>query len=250
MRSRLAIPPVLLAAALAASSSAASAELITIAAPPAWVKLVDCSREARSASFYARMKRIEGSEQMRMRFTLLEKHAGRFQAVKARGLGRWHRSRPGVGAFGYRQTVRGLKQGASYRMRVGYRWYDAGGEPIAQARRLSAVCRQFRRLPNLTARLTGAQTTKVSGVLRYGVRVANTGAATASHVDVSLAVDGAVVNTADVTSLRPRESRLLGIRGPECSASVSVAADPDGVLAESSEADNGQTLRCADLPHG
>jgi hypothetical protein len=248
MRSRLAIPPLALATVLAATSAPASAEVNTLVPPPAWVKLVDCSREARSASFYTRMTNIEKGRRMRLRFTLLVKRARRFQAVSAPGLGRWHWSRPGVGAFGYRQTVRGLKRGTSYRMRVSYRWHDAHGEAIATARRRSAACRQFARLPNLTASLTDARPTKIAGVVRYGVRVQNTGAAPARDVDVDLTVDGAVVDTVTIASLRPGESRALGLPGPRCSTSVSVAADPDGLLAESSEKDNGEWLRCAELP--
>ena len=126
------------------------------------------------------MKKIDASARMWMRFTLLEKRLGGFQAVAAPGLERWRKSKPGVGAFGYRQTVRGLQQGASYRMQVNYRWYDASGELIAKAHRRSPPCRQFVALPNLTAELVGTETTKVPGVVRYDVRVANTGIAAAS----------------------------------------------------------------------
>jgi len=183
-----------------------------------------------------------------MRFTLLEKRAAGFEALSAPGLGRWHKSKPGVGAFGYRQTVRGLQQGASYRMQVNYRWYSAEGELLARARRRSVACRQFERLPNLTASVVEAKETNVEDVLRYGVTVANTGEAAASDVAVRMAVDDDVLDTVTLGFLRPGESRLLGFRGPRCTASVSVAVDPDGILVESSEEDNVQQLSCADVP--
>ena len=43
-------------------------------------------------------------------------------------LGKWHRSRAGVGGFGYKQAVRNLDEGSLYRVRVDYRWYDEDGE--------------------------------------------------------------------------------------------------------------------------
>ena len=237
-----------MAAVAAAMAVPAAGEVATLAAPPATVKLLDCSRDARSATFHGRMKRVEGSERMWMRFTLLERRGARFEALEAPGLGRWHKSKPSVRAFGYRQTVRGLQPGASYRMQVNYRWYSADGQLLTRARRRSAACRQFERLPNLTASVVGAAKAKVEGVLRYAVQVKNTGVADAGGVAVRLAVDGAVVDTVTLVSLAAGEARLVRFLGPRCTASVSAAVDPDGVLVESSEADNVHLVACADLP--
>ena len=240
---------VLVAAALTAVATApASGRVVTLPAPPATAKLVDCSRELHAATFRGRMRSVEDSARMWMRFTLFERHGAGFEALAAPGLARWHKSRAGVGAFGYRQTVRGLQPGASYRMQVKYRWYSADGGLIIRARRRSAVCRQFEQLPNLTVAVVEARETKVEGVLRYAVRVANTGVAPAAGVAVRMAVDGDVLDTTTVGLLDPGTSRVLGFRGPPCAESVSATVDPDGVLAESSEADNVQELPCADLP--
>lgn len=249
MRRRFVTAASLLLAALGAVAAApAAGEVVTLAAPPATVRLIDCSRVDQSATFHGRVKRIDGSERMWMRFTLLEKGAGGFEALQAPGLGRWHKSKPGVGAFGYRQTVRGLQQGASYRMQVNYRWYSAKGKLVARARRRSVSCRQFEQLPNLTVAITGVRNTKVKGVLRYGVRVQNTGVAAARNAGVRLAVDGGVLDTTTIGFLRAGETKLLGFRGPACTTSVTASVDPDAVLVESSEADNVQELLCADLP--
>jgi hypothetical protein len=236
------------AALVAVAATPALSEPAALPAPPATVKLVDCSRDTHAATFRGRMKAVADSERMGMRFTLFEKGAAGFEALAAPGLARWHKSRPGVAAFGYRQTVRGLQPGASYRMQVNYRWYSADGRLIARARRRSPVCRQFEQLPNLIVAVEDARKTKVDGVLRYGVRVSNTGVAPAGGVAVRMAVDGGVLDTITIGLLASGESRLLGFRGPSCTSSVSAAVDPDGVLMESSEDDNVHELSCADLP--
>ena len=250
MPGRFAAASFVVAALVAVTAAPAASTGATLGAPPASVKVVDCSREMRAATFRGRMKALEDGERMWMRFTLLEKHARGFELLPAPGLARWHKSSPGVAAFRYRQTVRGLQPGASYRMLVKYRWYSADGRLIARARRRSAACRQFERLPNLTVSVVSARKTKVAGVLRYGVRVANTGMAPAGDVAVRMAVDGDVLDTVTVGLLSPGTTRLLGFRGPSCTASVSAAVDPDSVLVESSEDDNLQELSCADLPEG
>jgi CARDB len=237
---RLAIPFLLMAAVPAAPADAA--------APPASVKLADCSVEESSAAFYGRMRPVAGSERMWMRFTVLEKQAGGYEPLRVRGLSRWHRSNPGVGAFGYRQTVRGLQPGGVYRAEVSFRWYSAGGDLIERTRRISAACRQFDAVPNLESMVAGAEATKVPGVLRYLVRVSNTGVAPAEDVEVQLSVDGGAIDTATVASLEPGESREVAILGPGCTSSVASLADPDGVIVESSEDDNGHTLPCVGMP--
>jgi hypothetical protein len=244
MARRLAIPLVLLAASLAAVIAPASARRTAL---PVMAKLVDCSVEEGSAAFYGRMRPVAGSERMSMRFTVLEKQGGDFEALRARGLSRWHRSKPGVGAFGYRQAVRGLRPGGVYRAEVSFRWHSADGELVERARRTSGACRQFDAVPNLTSAVAGAEPTKVPGVVRYLARVSNTGVAPAADVDVRLAVDGRVVDTVSVASLAPGGHRDIAVLGPECTTSVASLADPDGVIVESSEEDNGHTVACAVL---
>jgi hypothetical protein len=214
---------------------------------PASVRLADCSFEQSSAEFYGRMRPIEGSDRMWMRFTVLEKRVDGYEALRVPGLSRWHRSKPGVAAFGYRQTVRGLQPGGVYRGQVSFRWYSAEGELVGRTRRTSAACRQFDDTPNLTTELVEAESTKVRGVMRYVLRVSNSGVAPAADVDVRLSVDASVVDTVTIASLAPGERRELAVRGPECTSIVASLADPDGVIVESSEADNGDATPCAEL---
>jgi hypothetical protein len=240
MRRALIITAALAAAALAAAASAAP--------QPASVKLVKCSVEEHEAAFYGRMQQLPGTARMAMRFTLLEKTGGdRATPVKGPGLRRWHHSKPGVSAFGYRQGFRSLPENASHRVRVDFRWYRSDGGLIERASRRSGRCRQFVELPNLVTLLTGVTATKVDGVVRYDALVTNTGKAAASAVPVRLTVDGNVVDTVTLDSLAPGEQRSLGVRGPECRRLVRVEADPEKSIAESSDADNASELTCAAL---
>jgi CARDB len=245
MPSRLAIAA-LLATALLALPSLAAADTA-----PASVKTVKCSLAEQEAIFLARMQLLEGSERMGMRFTLLERTGIEgFEPVKAPGLGRWQRSRPGVGTFSYRQGVRGLLENAVYRMLIDFRWYSPEGDVVEELRRRSPSCRQHVDLPNLRAHVVGATPAAVAGVVRYSVRLSNDGPAAASAVPLALIVDGNVVDTVSVSRLAAGEIRLLTIRGPDCRRTVEVQADPDGAIAESSEDDNVHAIPCAELPRG
>jgi hypothetical protein len=244
MLRRLLIAPVL-AAALVGGATTASAGEVT-----ASVKLRACSIEDASALFVARMHQVAGGDHMWLRFKLLEKSGSGFHSLKAPGLGRWRKSKPGVGVFAYRQAVRGLEKGSLYRAEVDFRWYDAGGDVIQTAKRRSRACRQFDVLPNLTAKPVGVKTLSQEGVVRYRVLVTNEGIATATGVPVRLTVDGDVVDTVTVASLAPAERRVIAIQGPACTRSVKAEADPDGVIVESSEGDNSREVACSALPTG
>jgi CARDB len=226
----LAVPLMILASALPA--------------PPATVKVAACSVEDGSAAFYARMRPVEEGDRMWMRFRIEERQASGYDSLEARGLSRWHKAKPGVGAFGFRQTVRGLKPGAVYRARVSFRWYSADGALVERTRRVSRPCRQFDEVPNLTSAVAGSEPTKVAGVVRYLMRVANRGVAPAEDVEARLSVDGSVVDTVTIESLEPGDSRDIAVLGPACRRSVASMADPDGVIVESSEGDNGDAVAC------
>ena len=237
----------LLTAALTTAALVAAASAAAVDSQPARVSLLQCSFEQHSAAFYARMKLVEGADRMALRFTLLERTGVEGdRLVKARGLRRWHRSKPGVLALRYRQGVRNLEENATYRARVDFRWYTAAGVEVARARRRSPRCRQFVTLPNLVTRITRVRPTKVAGVVRYEAVVTNTGDAGVASVPVRLSVDGGVVDTVSV-ALAAGEARSVVIRGPQCHSVVRVEADPNRAIAETSEADNAHELSCADL---
>jgi hypothetical protein len=217
---------------------------------PASVKVKACSIEDASALFIGRMRQIEGSASMALRFRLLEKAGSGFHTLKAPGLGRWRKSKPGVGGFAYKQAVRGLEAGSLYRAEVDFRWYDEAGKVIAGVRRRSPACRQFDVLPNLTASPAGIKSLRQQGVVRYLVLVTNEGIAPATGVPVRLTVDGGVVDTVTVGALQPAERRVLSIQGPACTRSVKAEADSDNVIVESSESDNAREVSCGSLRPG
>jgi CARDB len=235
----------LLTAALATAALPAAAGAAPV---PASVKLAECSIENHSAAFYARMQQLPGASRMAMRFTLLEETgADTVKRVKVPGLRRWRFSKPGVKAFAYRQGFRNLPENASHLVRVDFRWYDATGNEVERARRRSPRCRQFIELPNLVARITAILPTQVPGVVRYEATVRNSGKAAATGVPVRLTVDGKVVDTVTLASLAPGEVRSVAIRGPQCHRLVRLEADPEKVIAESSDEDNLFELNCAAL---
>jgi CARDB len=243
MLRRLLIAPVLATAVVAAATAPAVSDV----GLPASVKVKECSIEDESALFIARMRQIEGSDHMWLRFKLLEKGDTGFHVLKAPGLGRWRKSKPGVGTFAYKQAVRGLESGSLYRAAVDFRWYDAEDNLLQTTRRRSQACRQFDVLPNLTATPIAAKTLRQQGVIGYRVLVTNEGIAAATGVPVRLSVDGDVVDTVTVPALAPAERRVLTIQGPACTRSVKAEADPDGVIVESSESDNAHEIDCAAL---
>lgn len=234
----------LLIIALLAAAHGAAPALVQAQQSPASVRLVACSFEEHEASFRGSMRRVEGSDRMAMRFTLMERTGtGGFKPLRAPGLGRWRRAKQGVVNFGYRQVVQALPENAIYRMRVDFRWVAPDGSVVLHLQRSSASCRQFAALPNLRVELLGTSPTKVPGVVRYRVLVVNAGKAVVT-APVRLSVDGGVIDTASVADLLPGEGREIGLRGPSCTSLVAAEADPDEVIVESSEDDNTDELAC------
>ena len=247
---KLAVIGLIAVVAVTGATALASPPQGTSAARSASVRVDECSRETNSAVFHGRMRRVRGTRRMAMRFQLLERAAGtrRFRRVRAPGLGRWRRSRPGVRRFGYRQRVRGLAEGASYRARVEFRWYGRRGRRIRRAVRRSSPCRQFPPAPNLRVlRIRQVGTLQGGRAAVYAVRVLNAGNAPAGRSEVSLSVDGSAVDTVDAGALEPREAGRATFTGPTCQRSdspVQAVADPGNAVAELDEGDNRLSARC------
>ena len=219
-------------------------------APVAGVTVTECEKgpEARDrlVEFRGAMRQVPRSETMAMRFGLQERLGDRdFKKVRAPGLSVWRKSRSGVKRFVHRQEVLALAEGAEYRARVRFRWYDADGNVVKRAVRRSASCRQGGDLPNLVTESIGAgPLVGPSGAQQYRVWVVNRGSAAAPGAEVSLAVDGAAVDTILVGSLEPGEARQVPANGPTCRDSARAAVDPADTVTESSESDNVLSSRC------
>ncbi len=244
----------ILAAALVAAAAAipAVASAHPLGAPAAWTSVARvsrCSTVLDEAVFQGRMRKRPGTHRMAMRFTLLQRTGldPAYTPVAAPGLGKWRRSRVGVGGFGYKQAVRNLADGALYRVRVDFRWLDGNGKLLAQARRKSATCPERDVLPNLRVKFVGVYHTSAPATDRYAIRVTNFGGASAQGVLTRLSVDGEVAASGTFGALAAKSSVKLVLRGPECQDFVQAHVDPDSLIAESVETDNGQLRACSAL---
>lgn len=240
------------ACALTCATATAAALALAVPALPAKpaheVYVAKCNKVLRSASFVGAMRQVTDSDRMWMRFTLLERILPRreFQPVTAGGLDVWHKSRPGVERFSFRQRVRSLAEAAVYRVEVEFRWYDADGELLRQAFERSGRCRQPGALPNLQVKNIVYR--QAQG--RYGVRVANVGRDVATGAAVQLFVDGTESEMVSVPDLAAGASELLPVAAPQCVASVQAIVDPTALVRESVEDDNALTEPCAALDRG
>lgn len=233
--------PILIALALAAPLPAAHA------GESASVRVISCvpwqAGKGGSVTYAARMRSGPGAERMALRIRLLEKFGdGRFRRV-SRGV--WRRSRARVEAFNWEHHVDGLRQGATYRAVVQYRWYDAAGARIRSERLRSAPCRQPGRLPNLRVASIETRQGEVEGTAVYRVQIVNRGGAAARRVGVLLRVDGEVVDEVEIIeTLDPDESRTVTFNGPVCREHMRVVVDPRELIPESREQDNVRAPTC------
>jgi hypothetical protein len=232
-----------LIAAFAAAPSAASAS------GPAAVHLKSCHTGKdpadRHATYRARMHSVEGSVRMAMRFELIERFPGHHaRQIRDKKLNAWHRSRHGVVKYAYSQKVRQLSPGGSYRTRVRFRWYDEGGNVIRRARRSSPTCKQTGGLPNLVVTAVSFSQGESPGTTDYTVSIGNTGESPAEDFNVTLIVDGAVVDERKVDHLDAGESQAIQLNGPECDH-LKATVDPDRRVVEQIEDDNSLRTRCS-----
>jgi hypothetical protein len=209
------------------------------------VKLKTCARspDDRHAVFRARMRRVRHTTTMSLRFTLQERVGdARYKSVDAPGLGEWHTSKPGVRRFAFRQRVDALAAGASYRVKVGYRWYDADGNVIKRARRRSRGCKQPGRLPNL--RIARVRAHRLTSGWQYLVQVVNRGKGPAGPSAVGLTVDGTPFASKTTGGLAAGLTRTLRFNGPACTAGLEAQADVTDSVRETSEHDNALISGC------
>jgi archaellum component FlaF (FlaF/FlaG flagellin family) len=221
------------------------------AAPSAVLKVRSCqvgdSAKQRQATFYGRMRAVNATARMMMRFTVVDRSADGTALVPAPQLAQWRRSRPRVKTFGYAQTVTGLQVGGAYAAIVEYRWIDANGKTIRTARRTSSECRQDGKLPNLTLTRVAARRGDASGTLVYSVDVTNLGSAEARAVVVDLFVDDAGADAARIDSVKPGETVTVRVSGPACTARLKAVVDRQDAIHETTEDDNVLRARCPAL---
>jgi hypothetical protein len=212
-------------------------------------KVVDCrtgkAPELRLATFEGRMRAVKGAIRMQMRFELLERTPGADepQAVKAPTLTPWRRSRTGVRAFTYAQTVKGLASGVTYSSRVHFRWLSPGGKVIRSEERESGTCVQDGALPNLVLGSVKSAPGQVEGTAVYTVQVGNTGQGDVESLTVSLIADGAHIDTRTIDGLKAGEFTSVRFTGPFCRR-LRAVVDRGATVPETVEEDNELRARC------
>ena len=231
-----------------------AAVLVALAAPaaaqahgPAGVEMRSCKTGSkpseRSGTYRAWMRAVDDSDRMAMHFELIAERPGQSPEHIASGsLREWHRSRHGVTRYRYKQTVKGLQQGTSYRMRVHFRWYDADGHVIKRAKRTSGACTGGP-LPNLKV-VALSSSPSSNGEQHYTVTVQNTGDGDAEDFKVALVIDGALVDSRTLDRVRAGGSKSVDFTGPRCAHRYRAVADRGDDLVESREDDNSLRADC------
>lgn len=237
MRSRFLLACLAFACLVPAASAHAASKSSTL------LKVRSCqvgdTAKQRSATFYARMRAVKGTDQMQMRFTLIDRAGdGPPAVVDSPALAQWRKSRHGVSRFGYAQEVAGLDSGGVYAVQVQFRWLDARKHVIRSVKRTSDSCRQEGELPNLSISRIAARTGESSGTELYSVDVTNTGEGPARFVAVDIFVDGAGLDAATVDLVKPGETVTVRFTGPVCKRAVRAIADKDHTVRETNEDDN------------
>jgi hypothetical protein len=243
MRQRLFI------AALAAFSVLAGATTAGAIKATTHLKVRDCqvgdSPKERSATFYGRMTATKGTNQMAMRFTLIDRAGdGPPTAVDSPALAQWRKSNKGVKRFGYAQSVAGLEKGGVYAVQVQFRWLGAKGQVIRSVKRTSGTCRQEGELPNLSITGVSAQAGDASGTEIYLVDITNSGQGPARFADVDIFVDSAAADGQTLNLLKAGETRTVRFTGPLCKKDIQMVADRGDTLRETNEDDNKLRARC------
>src|SRR4051794_8074470 len=247
MRPRLLTACVTAACLLLPAASAHAA-----ATPTTVLKVRSCEvgsvAKQRSATFYARMHAVKGTDQMAMRFTLIDRAGdGPPDVIDSPALAQWRKSRHGVSRFGYAQAVAGLDSGGVYAVQVQFRWVDARGRVIRTVKRTSDSCRQEGELPNLSITRIAARPGESSGTELYSVDVKNTGDGAARFVPVDLFVDGAGADAATLDLVKPGETVTVRFNGPVCKRAVRALADSPDSVRETNEDDNVLRSTCPDV---
>jgi hypothetical protein len=222
------------------------------------IHLTKCHRAVatidRSFHLRAAMHPVAHTRTMGIRFDLQARvgRHGRWQRYgavfgqAADGFGTWYRSEPGVERYRYLRLVNGL-DGApgrggrhlsvSYRVRTGFRWYDAQGDVLKTRHRHSHQCFQ----PELRPDLHVTRVLPVAGGLRVVVR--NRGRTAAGPFGVGLSLPNLDELDRPVSGLPAGGTiRLRFPSGNACPVTAKV--DEAGSIDEADESDNEHALAC------
>lgn len=251
-RSRLAVLTLAAGFAVPATAAAAPAPATTPKAPTLGITVDRCDSgllpRDRVAVFTASMPTVPGTETMAMRFDLEERDGlvAPFVGLLLSNFGRWERSAPDVAGFVYSKRVEGLGAPAAYRVKVRFRWLDAGGATVRATRRTSPQCRQDDPRPDLrVSRLRVGRAPGGDGL--YSVTVRNAGASDAgSPFVVTVGGGGLPQQEQEVAGLAAGDATTFVLRAPHCTPGAPVVARVDTARAvdEADERDNVARTTC------
>ena len=152
---------------------------------------------------------------------------------------------PGYTGYKNDQLISSVTQGATYRVRVRFRWTDATGHVVARTTRITNACRQKETRPDLRISKLSVQPGPGPASRRYVALVRNLGRTAAGSFDVLLSV-GSREYRRTVTALGPGQRTTVVFQAPRCRAGEAViaGADPDKVVDEASEDNNSAVAAC------
>lgn len=201
----------------------------------------------RAAVFTASMPSVPKAVTMEMRFDLQERDGllGPFRTLDVENFGRWERSEPNVAGFVYSKRVEALLAPSAYRVKVRFKWLDAGGATVKSARRTSVLCRQPDLRPDLRVMRVHVGTAADGGGI-YRVTVRNAGE-TSVVTPFLVALGGSAARQEQaVQALAAGATANLVFRGPPCVAGALVVARVDAARSvdEADERNNVARATC------
>ncbi len=200
-----------------------------------------------SATFRGEMRSVPGSDRMAIRFDLYARAPGEARFTRSAAPSAWIRSVPGTARFIWHKRFEELTGPADYRTVVRFRWYDAGGAPIARARRTTDACTQPDPRPNLTLGAPTVLAGPQPGLRRYAIPVRNAGRGDAGPFEVALRI-GAAPESAlvAVSALAAADVQTVTFVAPPCAPgdALRFEADPGDRVVEVDERDNVLRVAC------
>lgn len=247
-------------AAIAATSVTGTAQ--------AKIKVSDCQGGAlyadRQLAFRSTMKSIGAGGHLQMRFVIQRRYQEqrRFHVVTPNdtpqgALAEWfENSNPAATSFVYNYVVTPVETRAQYRARIYFRWRNAAGKIVKRAKRVSSVCNQRRKLPNLSTTSVAKFANSGAGFpqmpVRYELTVKNNGGSSAATFltagdlnGVALASEPAAT-TGVLDFLAAGASTVVVLYGPECrpGEKLAITLNTDRSVRESRYEDDASVHPC------
>jgi CARDB len=210
----------------------------------------------RSVGVTAVMRPLLGTDHLSLKFDLLvtRRHLSAPRVVRGGDLGVWIAPRdPTLGqrpgdVWNLQKSVVQLGAGASYRLRVQFRWVDAQGQILGTAVRYTRQCAERELRPDLLVRSISVAPSPVQpGRDVYSALIANAGNSAAGPFEVLFAPgDGSATTTRTISILDAHSSRVENFVGPACTASTAptVIADAAREVDDLNRSNNSLKATC------